>query len=52
MLLSVSAANNLLCLYLHLQIVDKIFKLIDQENLGTITSEQIMDFLATLTNTR
>lgn len=39
-------------LHKHFQIVDKIFKLIDQENLGTITSEQIMDFLATTTNTR
>ncbi|KAJ8925948.1 hypothetical protein NQ315_009801, partial [Exocentrus adspersus] len=33
-------------------IVDKLFRLIDQENSGVVTSEKIMDFLASISNTR
>ncbi|KAF5289871.1 hypothetical protein FQR65_LT02005, partial [Abscondita terminalis] len=33
-------------------ITDKLFRLIDEENLGTIIPEKIMEFLATITNTR
>ncbi|KAK4885210.1 hypothetical protein RN001_001481 [Aquatica leii] len=33
-------------------ITDKLFRLIDEENIGTVTSENIMEFLATITNTR
>ncbi|XP_017779285.1 PREDICTED: NADPH oxidase 5 [Nicrophorus vespilloides] len=33
-------------------IVDKLFRLIDQENLGSVSAEQVMDFLASITNTR
>ena len=35
-----------------LQIVDKLFRRIDQENLGYVTSFQIMEFLASISNTR
>ncbi|CAH0550474.1 unnamed protein product [Brassicogethes aeneus] len=33
-------------------IVDKLFRLIDEQNSGTITSEQVMEFLSTITNAR
>ncbi|XP_060534326.1 NADPH oxidase 5 isoform X2 [Cylas formicarius] len=33
-------------------IIDKLFRLIDENNLGTVTSEEIMEFLATITNQR
>nr|XP_022909698.1 NADPH oxidase 5 isoform X2 [Onthophagus taurus] len=33
-------------------IVDKIYKIIDKDNVGWISSEQIMDFLASVTNSR
>ncbi|RZC33532.1 NADPH oxidase 5 [Asbolus verrucosus] len=33
-------------------IVDKLFRLIDRDNSGLVTSEHIMEFLATITNTR
>ncbi|XP_066245724.1 NADPH oxidase 5 isoform X1 [Euwallacea similis] len=31
---------------------DKLFRLLDENNSGTVTSEQIMEFLATITNSR
>lgn len=34
------------------QITDKLFRLIDHENLGSVTSQQIMEFLANVANTR
>lgn len=40
-------------MYMHtLQIVDKLFRRIDEENLGYVTSFQIMEFLSTISNTR
>ncbi|XP_019771051.2 NADPH oxidase 5 isoform X2 [Dendroctonus ponderosae] len=33
-------------------ISDKLFRLLDENNQGTVTSEQIMEFLATITNAR
>lgn len=35
-----------------LQIVDKLFRRIDEENLGYITSFQIMEFLSNISDTR
>ncbi|XP_020722099.1 NADPH oxidase 5 isoform X2 [Bombus terrestris] len=34
------------------EIVDKLFRRIDEENLGYVTSFQIMEFLSTISNTR
>lgn len=34
------------------QIVDKLFRLIDQENSGYVTSAQIMEFISGMSNTR
>ncbi|XP_018332506.1 NADPH oxidase 5 [Agrilus planipennis] len=33
-------------------IIDKLYRLIDQENSGSLTSEQIMEFIAAVTNIR
>ncbi|KAG7209856.1 hypothetical protein KM043_011459 [Ampulex compressa] len=33
-------------------VVDKLFRLIDQENLGYVTASQIMEFIASVSNTR
>jgi hypothetical protein len=34
------------------QIVDKLFRVIDRENGGLVTAENVMEFLAAITNTR
>lgn len=41
----------ILCISM-LQIVDKLFRRIDEENLGYITSFQIMEFLSNISDTR
>jgi hypothetical protein len=33
-------------------IVDKLFRVIDRENGGLVTAENVMEFLAAITNTR